>query len=398
MSNFRINRHFILLLLTLILFSCKKDKPDNPIDTNPTPSGPPAMTATVDGTGYTATEFNARKTTTGAMRISTSNGSESILLVVANFTGETSYNLNTSVSFATYSNGTDNFSTVSNGSGTLVISSYNQTNHTISGTFQFTAGMVGSPANTVTVTSGSFTNISVLANVPQPQTGEALYIEQGVLITADEARAYVTDHYRFVIEVDHNENRWKYNTYANPAQTPLNYAQGILVRKSLATNTFLTAYNNPGIQITEYNEAEQYVSGRIFLTTMDLDIRFHRLPITPSTPVASTQVILTNSTEQILFDNNQFQFIGGDPTTYRLEANNGFNQMVVLQVTFGSLDLPPSHGFGRTGTLDFYDDASGSITYTKTGYWHSYPDFPGRNVGFLSFDGTVKLKGYRVPL
>jgi len=72
--------------------------------------------------------------------------------------------------------------------------------------------------------------------------------------------------------------------------------------------------------------------------------------------------------------------------------------MVVLQVTFGSLDLPPSHGFGRTGTLDFYEDASGPITYTKTGYWHSYPDFPGRNVGFLSFDGTVKLKGYRVPL
>jgi hypothetical protein len=398
MSNFRFNKYFFLVLISVVFFACKKDKPDNPIDTNPTPTGPTAMTASVDGNNYTATDFNARRTTMGSLRINTSNGTESILLVVNNFTGEATYSLTTATSFGTFSNGSNNYSTTSSGSGTLVINSFNQSNYTISGTFQFTAGMVGSPANTVTVTSGSFTNISVLVNVPQPQTGEALYIEQGVLITADEARAYVTDHYRFVIEVDHNMNRWMYNTYANPAQTPLNYAQGILVRKSLATNTFLTAYNNPGIQITEYNEAEQYVSGRIFLTTMDLDIRFHRLPITPSTPVASTQVILTNSTEQILFDNNQFQFIGGDPTTYRLEANNGSNQMIVLQVTFGSLDLAPSHGFGRTGTLDFYEDASGPITYTKTGYWHSYPDFPGRNVGFLSFDGTVRVKGYRVPL
>src|SRR5690606_36738175 len=131
--------------------------------------------------------------------------------------------------FATYSNGTDNFSTVSSGSGTLTISSYNQTNHTISGTLQFTAGMVGSPGNSVTVTSGSFTNISVLVNVPQPAAGQAFYIENGILFTPDEARAYLTDHFRFVIEVDHDENRWKYNTYANPFEDPTTYLLGILV-------------------------------------------------------------------------------------------------------------------------------------------------------------------------
>ena len=388
-----------LALTILVAPACKKDKEDPPppsTENNPNdPTTTGSMTADVSGSTFQALEVSGRLGTNGSLWMYGSSDSH-LDFSIANFGGPISYSLQPAWNnVASVSTGTNLFTTNESGGGALEITTYNETNNTISGTFEFVAGMLGSGGNTITVSEGVFTNVP-LVQLPDPDVGQALYISSGNVIEPDAFRVHITDHYRFVVDIENNDLRWRYHTYANPTEDPLGYSGGRLLRQTIMTGSFISVYNNPNVEITEYNEEEEYVSGRIYLTQIDLDIKFNRIPLSPPTPVEPGQAVLNTPEGLIVFENAVYMFVY-ETESIRMEATNGDNQKIIVETPYAVGDYEPDHLYGRSATLKFYENASGPVTYTKYGFWKHYTASPGLHIGFVSNDENFSVKGFHVP-
>lgn len=387
--------------MTLIAPACKKDKedPQPPSTENNTndPASNGSMSADANGTAFEAENIEAQLNFSNKLTIMAFSENALIYFSISSFAGAISYSLspqwNNTADYSTQFA----FSTDYGGSGNLTITAYNETDMTISGHFQFVAGMSGTPANTITISEGSFENVSV-NNISGPEEGHALYTINGNLGTPDTARVHITDHYRFVVDIDQNTSRYRFHAYTSPNVNPLNINSGKLLQQSIATGNYFNVLDNPDVEITEYNEDELYVSGRIYSSSDNLDIRFNRIPLTPPTTVPSGGAVLTDPNGSITFEDADYTIIGGYPTIYRMEATNGNNQKIIAETAYDPYVYEPSHFYGYTGTLTFYEDADGPATYSKSGYFKDYSGNPGDNVGFVSFqgDGAYSVKGYQV--
>jgi len=394
---------FTTLFLSVIigLSSCKKksEELNNP---GTSTGGTPAATfkAKIDGTSYVAQHYNGRVTTSGSLTLTAYNDDQAFDFEIPYYDGPGTYpftDFSASAS-VTYFNSTITYSTATAGGGFISITSFNESNNTINGTFEF----IGSSSfgTFADVTEGVFTNFPVLINVPTPPVGQAMYINYGHLITAVAARVHITDHYRFVIDIDGSYSRYRFHTHANPDNlNPLNFTTGFLVSQILSSGSMQNPIQNPLVSISEYNEEEQYVSGRIYSTSVDIDIRFNRIPLTMPTPVEIGQVVLTKPSGQVVFENAIFEYIwaSGDEMTYRATATNSSNQKVVFQTTYGYNNWGPAHGYGYQGVLQFYENASGPVSLYSTGYFHSFGASSANNAGFVSYNETISAKGYKVP-
>jgi hypothetical protein len=142
-----------LVLLTTLLVGCEDD--------NPLASGGSdnAIAAKVDGTTWKNVDISAsRVSPPGAITIVGVSSGEQISLQIRS-TGTGTYTLSAgSQQWASYARtGVQYTTTVPGGSGTLVVTKYDETNRLISGTFSFTAKDAG--GESVQVTDGVFTNV-----------------------------------------------------------------------------------------------------------------------------------------------------------------------------------------------------------------------------------------------
>lgn len=391
--------HFLSLALLLFLVApaCKKDKDDNLPPTpgsgsnNPSPTG--SMSADANGTAFESEYTSAELNFSNKLTIFAHSETAIIQFSISSFAGAVSYSLSPQWNNSANYNTQNVFSTDNGGSGNLTITSYNETDLTISGHFQFVAVMSGAGGNSINITDGSFEDIP-LTNVTGPEEGHALYTINGNLATPDTARAYITDHYRFVVDVDRDSYRYKFHAYANPNSSPLNITSGKLLQQSISTGSFFNVLGDPTVEITEYNEEELYVAGRIYQQSSNLDIRFNRIPFSLPTLVEPGQAVLNTPEGAITFEDAVYiPFY----EIYTMEATNSSNQKIIVQTEYSFGEYEPSHFYGYSGTLKFYENADGPVTYTQYGYWKSYSGNPGSHIGFVSYNDEFSAKGFHVP-
>jgi hypothetical protein len=385
-------------LILLALLACKKEKDDLPAPQNPGTSGTPtgSMTADINGSSFQAQELKARIGTNGSLTMFGISDDYQLDFRIAAFGGAISHNLHPTSNnevFVITPNGV--FTSNESGNGSLVITEYSETNYTISGTFEIVAGMIDAGGNAITVSDGVFTNVP-LTKLPDPEIGQALYIANGNIIEPDGYRVHITDHYRFVVDIESGGMRWRYHTYADPTVNPPNYSSGIMLQQHLMNNWMFVVGNNPQIEITEYNEEEGFASGRIYLTQIDFDVKFNRIPLFSPTQVEPGQVVLNTPDGSITFGNAAYTFLW-DIDAISLEATNANNQKITVEASYEFGDNEPDHLYGRGSTMRFFEDANGPPTYTKYGYWKHYTGSPGLHIGFVSFDEEFSVKGFHVP-
>jgi hypothetical protein len=152
MKNIRLIGTALVLLATLIC-GCEDD--------NPLSSGGADNTiaAKVDGTAWKNVDISAsRVVPPGAITIVGVSAGEQISLQIRS-TGTGTYSLSAGEQqWASYSkSGTQYTTTYPGGSGTLIVTKYDEANRLISGTFSFSAKSAG--GGTVEITDGVFTNV-----------------------------------------------------------------------------------------------------------------------------------------------------------------------------------------------------------------------------------------------
>jgi hypothetical protein len=157
----------LFLFASLLLASCKKD--DDGGDDPQAAAG--TMTAKINGANFQSLEGTAmaQESNSGGVRVlAVSAGtvnSENLQVIITNFDGEGTYNINfTNIGTYSYlpdpSNPDPNtvviFTSVNGTSsvGEINISSYSETN--VQGTLSFTGYNMNDPADTVSITEGSF--------------------------------------------------------------------------------------------------------------------------------------------------------------------------------------------------------------------------------------------------
>jgi hypothetical protein len=132
------------------------------------------MTTHVNGTYWASTQLPGitggtfavrepsqnRLTITGG-KVELSGHTETIVLVLLQL-GVRTDTLGLLGNTATYNRGTtasDNYVTLAGNSGTVTITKYDEANKRVSGTFQFKASQASNPLNTISMTSGTFTDV-----------------------------------------------------------------------------------------------------------------------------------------------------------------------------------------------------------------------------------------------
>ena len=150
---------FIALLFTPIFFSCKKSSSSSNNNNNNTTGS--TMSATIDGSAWSATTVQGNKSTANPVVLSvagTGNGNQ-INIAIPNYNGAGTYSFSTnmgmSVTYVNLSNPTSTYSANAvQGSGSITISS--DVNGVVEGSFNLTVVPTMGGGSSKSISGGSF--------------------------------------------------------------------------------------------------------------------------------------------------------------------------------------------------------------------------------------------------
>jgi len=154
-------KKLILVLICIsILFNmgCKKDS---------STAGPASLSATIDGTVWTANQVSgiaSAKTAATSITAKNAAGEQLIVAFYSHDTGTITFKYNDAYSFGTYATTGDSYSTYNSNSplGNVTISVFDKTQKIISGSFSFVGK--NSSGDKKTITEGKFANVPYTTN------------------------------------------------------------------------------------------------------------------------------------------------------------------------------------------------------------------------------------------
>jgi hypothetical protein len=159
----------VIGILPFTVFSCKKSSstPSTPSTNTNTNTSNATFSATINGTAMTFTGTATYTSSAGWLTIKGSNSSYVIQIInlvpaVNSPVTLASYQNFSSYGTITAAGGSEVWQTDANNTGTMNLTVYNTTSNTTSGTFSFKGNEVSptSGASTISVTSGSFANLT----------------------------------------------------------------------------------------------------------------------------------------------------------------------------------------------------------------------------------------------
>jgi hypothetical protein len=406
--------------LTFLAFGCQKEDSDSSetsgggggggTSTVSLPSGD--MDASINGSDFQSDEARARYRSTDEFTIkaSSSNGDD-ILIVLEAFAGEANYNLSGSSNYGRVLRVVDgnvqHFSTTFGGSGSLIIDDYNSGTNEVSGSFSFDAEMSSSSAS-LTVENGSFNNVPIIelgiTDIPQ---GQVAYYTFDNFKTSSETQAQSTGHFKLNMEIEHETfptlrffNGLNFLSLPE-ASTEDSYSAEV----SYGGASF--DYSECNFHLDEYNDSDKTISGRLEVSTSDIEIIFNKIPVEIPETTAEGTINFYSGSEYIEFNQVAIIYYEFEPneTNYReIEATNSEGNRIYIKATYPWYDVGnpaawENHRWGYDAYLEYYEDENSSTpTQTIQGNFELFStDNPGTShIGFESDDLTQHAIGLEI--